>query len=150
MRGKGTPIPKVFEDAFLVDSVSVSFAGPEQRVDTKSESLLYAGPEYIGHIGDRWFNKAPEGDNLPFGTQVAADGNTVEIHVYGHNDTDSAKQLGMRLVVTRPDGTQEDSGIDWEWWPYTGAHGAHHFIFDDFVAIDQEGSWTIYIELWMR
>jgi len=152
MRGKSikqTPIPPAFERAFLVDSLSVSFAGPDERVDTKSETLLQAGAEYAGHIGDKWFNKPVEGANLPFGTQVAADGDMVDIHVYGHNDTASAKRLGMRIVVTRPDGTTKDSGIDWEWWPYTGAYGSHHFSWDDFIAIDQEGTWSIYIELWM-
>lgn len=146
-RGTGIEIGTA---ARLVDKMHIGFTGYGENpmVDSISELLTVGKVAKEGHIGSRWFNKAPEGDNLPFSSPVMADGNTIEIEIDGVNDTPKAQQMGMRIVVTRPDGTSKASGLDWELWPYTGGYGTHHFIFDDFIAIDQEGNYTIDIELW--
>jgi len=134
--------------ARLVDEVHIGVVGYDPMVASESKLLAVGQAAKVGHIGSRWFNKAPEGDNLLFGSPVAADGNTIEIEIDGVNDTAVAQQMGMRITVTRPDGTTKVSPLTYEGWPYTGGHGTHHFIFDNFIAIDQEGNYSIKIELW--
>lgn len=137
---------------YLADKVYMGLAGNggDPMVDYITQTLLVAQVAQKGHIGSKWFNKHPEGNRLPFLTTVAADGNAVELEIDGINDTSIAQQMGMRIVVIRPDGTKKDSGLVWELWPYTGGYGTHHFVFDNFITITQEGAYNIEIELWMK
>lgn len=71
------------------------------------------------------------------------------VHVWGRNDTASAKQMGIWWQVRDPDGFVRETYSAWEAWPYTGGGQTHEFIGGRF-DLDKAGNWNIEVQLFMQ
>lgn len=71
------------------------------------------------------------------------------VHIWGANNTSTAKRMGINWVVTDPDGITVENYSKWEAWPYTGAGGEHEFIGGRF-SLSKIGNYSISIALSMN
>jgi hypothetical protein len=75
-------------------------------------------------------------------------GKSGQVHIWGRNDSEEAKQLGIGWTVTDPNGNIADQHSEWEEWPYTGAGVEHEFIGSRF-PISYQGTYTIWVGLYI-
>ncbi len=82
--------------------------------------------------------------SLPANVQV---GTNFWLRVIGLNETSESLRLGIRYVITRPDGsTISDETM--EMWPYTGGNDQHEFYEPQTsLNINQSGEWNLKVEL---
>lgn len=68
------------------------------------------------------------------------------VHIYGHYDAPSARQMSIRWTVKDPAGMVKETYYDADTWPYTPPCEEHHFVGNRF-DLDKPGNWTIKAEL---
>lgn len=69
--------------------------------------------------------------------------------IWGRNDTNTTRQMGISWKVRDPDGVVVDSYEAWEMWPYCPPGDEHGFVGNRF-PIDKEGIYTVEIDLLMN
>ena len=75
-------------------------------------------------------------------------GESVEVNIYGRNDTQENQKMGIRWWVRDPDGIVQQTYTDWE-LTWTGPGNAQHFVGPNFT-VDKGGNWNIKVELLMN
>jgi len=134
----------------VVDSINTALLTVEELPDPDPPPEGYAGEIQSlsvliakgGLFGSVTFDEY----QIPYAN--AKVGNEFRLKMPSKNTSAEAEKLGMHYVITKPDNTVIDI-TEYEIWPHTVEGDIMDFIEPQFsvIIIDQEGDWSVYVEL---